>query len=491
MSSRYLLSLITITTNTLSNSSPFPSSLDGILSLRAQLQRTKNYLAFLHQTCVQEMQHLRIHSLHCGLDTLPDDLLLKIFEMAVEEHYRPFEGFGQANILPGLFFKLPQTQPGPEVSLSQVNPRFRTLALSSGMMWSYISNSLSDRWISERLKRSMNHKLTLELLAFADLPDYVSGAQRYLDQILPHSLRWRHFQLIREPNSDQDLEVVENELDGLVLPSLESIKVFTRCSNIIKYYQPNYSRWRRSEGHLGHSDDFIRRGIYLGSTWVMGGLKQISTSEVNFLSLIPSLSTITRVHLALTNHEVAYDIVDLEHLLLKLENVIELKLELATLDCFGHDAGKAEINLPKLDDLYVSCDGREILDFIMRKFRMPALKSLGVTTCSLVLKAIDENDWMKMITNRKRESVQSVSIRIEHPRVAPAKNLDVTDVLVSFPSLKEFIFETNYLSPIVAYDTLSKRNATVTIMRPHLESVPTRSASSYSMCIRRQSERSV
>lgn len=362
---------------------------------------------------------------------MPDVILLTIFDAAIQDHRSTYEGM--KDIFHRDRAKIPLVRAGPEVALSQVNQRFRELTLKTSKMWSHISNTLSCYWMDLRLDRSLDQNLTIELTLYGEAD--VRSAEQLITRISSHMHRLQHFRCIATARNYRAVRRVKNELCGSTVQSLESIKFF------IDGYRGNKGRRYQARGVI----DF-------GGNWdlKMDNLKQISVSSPRFLSSITNWSVVTNVHLALTCKLDDLRISDLEAMLEKLINVIDLKLELPRMHEAGSYAERPEIMLPTLKKLFIFSESPCVMRYVMEKLQMPTLKDLRVSGFVGIYDGTPE-DWMAAITDVKCESVESFSMKLERNRntcgFELARHINIASVSLAFPSLANFEFESNYAKP--------------------------------------------
>lgn len=110
---------------------------------------------------------------HEGIDSLPSELLARIFEMTCEQ--------GKT----------------AHIQISQVCKRFRDIAVNHAPLWTYISSKLSVKWVQLHLERSRGCGLTID---YSFCRDYVftpnlssSGCPsciQFLNTVIEHKERW-------------------------------------------------------------------------------------------------------------------------------------------------------------------------------------------------------------------------------------------------------------------------------------------------------------
>ncbi len=184
-------------------------SLSDILIELASAIKTESEAAQMNLEAVKNM---------CGLTSLPNELLSRIFECAVNDATLTIPNRWKA-----------------AVTLSHVCQSFRETALSCPHNWTSISRS--DAMAASCLSRSKDLPLEVELIVgFGSSDDpHELRFEQLLPDILSHSNRWRHLDVRflsisgdddavnRMPLSGSDIRQAFREVDA---PSLKSLRIW-------------------------------------------------------------------------------------------------------------------------------------------------------------------------------------------------------------------------------------------------------------------------
>lgn len=204
-------------------------------------------------------------------------------------------------------------------------------------------------------------------------------------------------------------------------------------------------------------------GIDFCKNWKMDKLRRYLVSDPTISSGIRSWSALTDVSLVLMHKKDRgyHNIRDLQALLANIVNVVTLDLRLWEL---GEDPRFYEVfpgfRLKKLRYFTVACDRPTVLDFLMSDSKMPNLETLEI----IMLKSdsYPHEDWMAPAIAQSRHTLRALTIRMDldmflehHISIPNTESLDLTPVLLCFPSLSTLRLECDYLKP--SFDSLASR----------------------------------
>ena len=135
-----------------------PELLDALTTMK-RVEGIMQTLRELARSCERKLKSLQkeLHPsfMHCGIHMLPDEILRHIFKLLV--HGAIEEGASPRDFLDGEL----ASPSGPEVTLSHVSHRFRSICLDIPSLWSRLSSNMPAQWIETRLERSVTSPLTV------------------------------------------------------------------------------------------------------------------------------------------------------------------------------------------------------------------------------------------------------------------------------------------------------------------------------------------
>ncbi len=390
----------------------------------------------------------------CGLASLPNELLGRIFECVVN---------GDASLLNAARWKA-------AVILSHVCPHFRDTALSCPQLWVNISRS--DEMAALCLSRSGDLHLDVELIV-----EFIPGAEPHellFDQLLlealPHSQRWSRLSVQFVSNSWDDVPVnstptsgsdIRQAFRGVDAPLLNSLCIWNDNSLDLDSLQI----WNDD------SLDSIYRRYDEFAQWNTPNLRHLTTMHYFPLSL-PSLANVTTLDITLILNQINF-----AHLLKDLSKMCSLDDFSLTLDCCmqpfmepGEVRSYERTELPSVRRLKIETEfeyllhshSRPIKRSIFSSLFFPGAIDLHVRLSGVLFQSDPSPDNLPEFLNLNKREVMCIFRHVEQfPRVErfcleiSARysdddfrggewiTLKVVPPLHMLPSVKHFILQSN------------------------------------------------
>ncbi|OCB87076.1 hypothetical protein A7U60_g5811 [Sanghuangporus baumii] len=367
-----------------------------------------------------------------GIQTLPDDILINIFQRFVRDNDRmdlispevTLSHMLPDDILVSIFQRFVRDNDrmdliSPEATLSHVCSRFRDVSIGVASLWSEISSSMAMCWIRTRLERSKSGPLTIIINGSTGIRNCKALAE-FLRNVVPHASRWKAFHYDYATNgANKDFGALSEYVANLQLPNLESIT------------------YRLFPGDTCWPGD-----CNLLESWDMPNLR-----DVQLKGIIPSLSsnifssgTVKCLRLSWVKWTSAYyDVRSVVHCLISLPGLVDLCLDLGR-NCFDSDVQQTPFQgtLPVLTCLSLNTElpftvQRPMLfSIIMQQLDMPKLRQLQVS----VQDSEDRypvRDLLEIISSRGHDSVTDLDVSIHNRRT---DDFSLHLLLNKFPGLQ-------------------------------------------------------
>lgn len=307
---------------------------DSLRQLKKLEDTLTTFLGDLHSHIEETTERHRSQILEHGISSLPDTVLMLIFELGRETGYK-YQGWMEP------------------VRLSHVNKRFRRIALATPRLWSTLSNSQSAAVRQVLLQRSK----AVDLTFYINDPSLPPSRSRqhfteFLEFLLPLTPRCGRFEYFQEGYHDAEDDFKNAELRrilaGVSFPKLTYLFVGSW----------GLDRLVRSEKYL----DFYR-------TWHTPSLRHVSA--YNTLPCSTSPVDVVSCDIEIVNHD----------------ELDDSELEPLDLVLFSQAIGGGQ--LPSMQSLFLSLDSVTFqhVDLSVQHVTLPSLAVLKLVYNSLSMPA--------------------------------------------------------------------------------------------------------
>ncbi|KAH8110636.1 hypothetical protein DFH11DRAFT_756825 [Phellopilus nigrolimitatus] len=307
-----------------------------------------------------------------GVASLPDELVMHIFELSYELHKCDLEIAGEPSCDRGL---------GVFVhGLSSVNHRFRTLALNTPALWGRLSHFQRPENRNLYLARNKASGLTISIRSLRD--ESKGFFTDYIRDLLPHSRRWQTFTFECDAEKAAEcLKMLRDSCLDMDLPSLHTLSLM----------------WADDPDR----ENVVEDDAHFYSTWKIPNVKHLIVKNVIPRSCFgPSLVSCDLMFHG-KDPDDTNETFDVEMLLDFLDTLRNLKyLKLFNCERFHEPTRELTVTLPALETLHVGFDviknwGREEHDGenVQNSVGMIMLSLHTPNITKLTYEVIFEEDW--------------------------------------------------------------------------------------------------